>query len=107
MGKPSSGASFLNPKSERLPNGPLVSIMRWWLPAALCLVGIVLLLVDDFDGFGVAAFAAFVGAGTSIWLTNFLWRLGISGDDERDSEARDRAYLAEHGHWPDEPRQNI
>jgi hypothetical protein len=59
-------------------------------------------VVDDFDGTGLDAFAAFVGAGSSIWLINFLWRLGVSGDDERDIEARDRVYLREHGHWPDE-----
>lgn len=76
--------------------------MRIWLPLLLCVVGVVLLVVDNFDGFGVGAFAAFAGAGSSIWLINFLWRLGVSGDDERDREAEDRAYLAEHGHWPDE-----
>ena len=76
-----------------------------------------LLVVDDFDTFGAAAFAAFAGAGSSTWLINFLWRLGVSGDDERELEAEDRAYLArhrrwptqqerayraEHGHWPDD-----
>jgi len=76
--------------------------MRVWIPLTLCLIGIVLLVVEDFDGFGVSAFATFVGAGSSTWLINFLWRLGVSGDDERELEARDRDFLATHGHWPDE-----
>jgi hypothetical protein len=93
---------FWTADSDRLPISLTVRLMRWWIPAALCVVGVVLMLIDDFDTFGVSAFAAFVGAGASIWLINFLWRLGISGDDEREREAEDRVYLAEHGHWPDE-----
>jgi hypothetical protein len=103
--------------SERLPASLPVRLLRWWIPGALCVIGVVLMVVDDFDTFGVSAFAAFAGAGSSTWLINFLWRLGISGDDERDLEARDRVFLAtrkrwpsaqerrfiaEHGHWPDE-----
>lgn len=88
--------------SDRLPTGRSVRLLRVWLPAGLCLLGLVLLIVNGFDLFGVSAFAAFVGAGSSIWLTNVLWRIGVSGDDERDREAQDRVYLAKHGHWPDE-----
>jgi hypothetical protein len=105
-------------ESERLPAGRFVRLMRWWIPAALCVIGVVLLVADNFDTFGVSAFAAFAGAGSSTWLINWLWRLGVSGDDERDLEARDRVFLAsrarwpssreraffaEHGHWPEEP----
>jgi hypothetical protein len=89
-------------ESHRLPTSRWVRVLRWWLPGILCLLGAVLLVVNGFDLFGVSAFAAFVGAGSSIWLTNFLWRLGVSGDDERDREAEGRVYLAKHGHWPDE-----
>lgn len=93
---------FLHASSPRLPSGPIVSLMRWWLPAGLCVVGIAIFAIDHFSGFGADALAGFVGAGTSIWLINFLWRLGISGDDDREREAEDRAYLTRHGHWPDE-----
>lgn len=104
-------------ESERLPASLSVRLLRWWIPVALCVIGVVLLLADNFDTFGVSAFAAFAGAGSSTWLINWLWRLGVSGDDEREREARDRVFLAtrgrwpssqersfnaEHGHWPDE-----
>jgi hypothetical protein len=89
-------------ETDRLPVSLAVRLLRWWMPVALCLLGGALLVIDGFDGTGVDAFAAFVGAGSSIWLINFLWRLGISGDDERELEAQDRVYLAKHGHWPDE-----
>jgi hypothetical protein len=89
-------------ETDRLPAGIAVRLLRWWVPLALCLLGVVILVIDGFDTAGADAFAAFAGAGSSIWLINFLWRLGISGDDERDREALDRVYLAKHGHWPDD-----
>jgi hypothetical protein len=104
-------------RSERLPASLPVRLLRWWIPGALCLIGVGLMVADSFSAFGVSAFAAFAGAGSSTWLINFLWRLGVSGDEERDLEARDRVFLAtrgrwpssrerafinEHGHWPDE-----
>jgi hypothetical protein len=35
-------------------------------------------------------------------MINFLYRLGVSGDRERDEEERARAYFDEHGEWPEE-----
>jgi hypothetical protein len=79
-----------------------LNFWRLWVPAALCLIGIVILIVDGFDLFGVDAFAAFVGAGLSIALTNVLWRIGITGNKDRDDEEEARTFLAENGHWPDD-----
>ena len=31
-----------------------------------------------------------------------LYRIGVSGDIDRDREDRAREYLAEHGRWPDQ-----
>ena len=76
-------------------------LVRWALPALVVLAGFVVLVVRR-DTIGVEAWALLVGAGLSIWLLNFLYRLSISGDRDRDDEARARRYLDEHGHWPDE-----
>jgi hypothetical protein len=80
-----------------------LAFWRRWLPFGLCLIGVVILVADGFDLFGVDAFSAFVGAGLSVALTNVLWRIGIAGNLDRDDEEAARQYLAEHGHWPDEP----
>jgi hypothetical protein len=95
---------LINVESDLLPASPLVKFLRWYLPAALCILGVVLLFVEGFNTAGVDAFAAFAGAGSSIWLINVLWRIGITGDEERDVEAEDRIYLQQHGHWPDEDK---
>jgi hypothetical protein len=77
-------------------------LVRWVLPSLVILAGFVVLVVR-WDTVGVEAFALLVGAGLSIWLLNFLYRLSVSGDRDRDDEDRARRYFDEHGHWPDEP----
>jgi hypothetical protein len=94
--------SALHVATPRLPSSRLIKFLRWWLPAIVCLFGVAIAIIDDFDTTGLDAFAAFVGAGSSIWLMNFLWRLGVSGEEERDKEEEARVFLEVHGHWPDE-----
>jgi len=76
-------------------------LLRYGIPAVLVLAGIVSLAVNP-SGFGVDGFAMAVGAGLSVLLINFLYRLGVSGDKEREAEERARAYFDEHGEWPEE-----
>ena len=80
---------------------PLLNVVRFGIPVVLVLAGLVVLVVGSgwlrYDGF-----ALFVGAGLSVALLNVLFRLGASGDRERDDEERARVFLSEHGHWPDE-----
>jgi len=51
---------------------------------------------------GLEGFAMGIGVAASVLLLNVLYRVGVSGDVERDREAQARDYLDEHGHWPDE-----
>jgi hypothetical protein len=94
--------SLLDPHSSRLPDTRLAIFIRLWLPAIVCLIGIVIGVSEGFNATGFDATMAFIGAGSAIWLINFLWRLGVSGEDERDKEDAARAYLSKHGHWPDD-----
>ena len=75
--------------------------LRYGLPAALVIAGFVLLFVADgstkWDGFAMC-----VGAGLAVLLMNVLFRLGASGDDERQAEDDAREHFTRHGRWPDE-----
>ncbi|MBV9944516.1 MAG: hypothetical protein JO262_20490 [Solirubrobacterales bacterium] len=76
-------------------------LLRYGIGAVMVLAGIVMLIVDP-SGLGVDGFAMAVGGGLSVLLINFLYRLGVSGDTERDAEERARTYFDEHGEWPEE-----
>ena len=42
-------------------------------------------------------------AASAVLLLNVLYRIGVQGDKERDTEQSARDFFDEHGHWPDEP----
>jgi hypothetical protein len=44
--------------------------------------------------------ASIVSAGLAIYFINWLFRIGASGDRERDQEAAARDYFDVHGRWP-------
>jgi hypothetical protein len=79
----------------------LVPAVRYGLPAGLFLAGVILLAADP-GGKGAEGFGLFGGAAVSIALLNVLFRLGASGDRDREAEERARDYFREHGRWPDE-----
>lgn len=74
--------------------------IRYVLPAIVTVVGVALMASGGEDN--LEGGAAVVGAGLSIYLMNVLWRVGVSGDHERDDERRAREYYDQHGRWPDE-----
>jgi hypothetical protein len=82
-------------------HGTAALLVRYVLPALVAVAGAVILVFNhSIDGLEGAAM--FVGAAGAILLLNVLYRVGVSGDLERDEEAAARDYLDEHGHWPDE-----
>lgn len=89
------------PRERPTATRRLIFFVRYILPALICLTGVVLFAInpsiDTADGA-----SALIGAGLSVYLLNFLFRMGVSGDRDRDEEAEARKYFDEHGHWPDE-----
>ncbi len=76
-------------------------LVRFWLPLVVVAVGIVFMVVAT-DLAGLEGGALIVTAGVSIWLLNWLYRVGIAGEHERVREDDARSYYARTGHWPDE-----
>jgi hypothetical protein len=79
--------------------------MRWvrtWLPLAIIAGGAVAIAASGGTEAGWEGGAAIIGAGLSVWLLNFFFRVGVQGDRERDDEDAARAFFDAHGHWPDE-----
>ncbi len=75
--------------------------VRYVLPAAIACGGVLALILNRTIN-GLEGFAMGIGVAASVLLLNVLYRVGVSGDVERDREAQARDYLDEHGHWPDE-----
>ena len=76
-----------------------LAAIRYGIPAVLFIAGIVVGAVAD----SVAGAALFFSAAGAVLLLNVLYRIGVEGDKERDTEQSARDFFDEHGHWPDEP----
>jgi hypothetical protein len=77
----------------------MLAFVRYGVPAALIVAGFVCLAVLP-EGTRFEVSAMFTGAGMAVLLLNVLYRIGVSGDAERDREDAARAYFDEHGVWP-------
>jgi small neutral amino acid transporter SnatA (MarC family) len=77
--------------------------LRYWLPGLIIVAGFVFAGIRGFDHLGIAALFAFIAAGSSLWFMNFLMRVGLRGEADRDREEEARQYMEAHGHWPDDP----
>jgi hypothetical protein len=75
--------------------------IRYGIPLVLLIAGVI--VTATAGNVGLAAGALFFSAASAVLLLNVLYRIGVEGDRERDTEQEARAFFDEHGHWPDEP----
>jgi hypothetical protein len=87
--------------TDRQPHSKMMIGVRYVLPAVIALAGIVVLIFDQ-SLIGLEGFVLFIGVAGSILLLNVLYRIGVSGDAERDREEAARTYFDEHGRWPED-----
>jgi hypothetical protein len=82
----------------------LLAATRVWLPLAIGVAGVVLIVDGHARASSPAAAAgvALIVVAITVWLLNWLYRLGVQSADDRDREERARVYFDEHGRWPGE-----
>ena len=71
-------------RPQRHPTNGEIAV-RYVLPGALVLAGLLCLFVAPSNS-KAEGFALFTGAGLSVLLLNQLFRIGVTGDSERDDE---------------------
>jgi ABC-type transport system involved in cytochrome bd biosynthesis fused ATPase/permease subunit len=81
----------------------LLAITRIWVPVAIAVVGIVAIVVgggkDDIVG---AAGVALVIVALIVWMVNWMYRMSVQSNQDREREEEAREYFDRHGRWPDE-----
>ncbi|MHB8242345.1 MAG: hypothetical protein ACYDHN_10160 [Solirubrobacteraceae bacterium] len=73
--------------------------VRYVLPALVVLAGLVIMSLGsevDLEGG-----ASILSAGLAIYFINWLFRIGVAGDREREREDAAREYFTLHGRWPE------
>jgi hypothetical protein len=83
------------------PTGLFTLFVRYGIGIVGVIAGLVVLVINP-GGLGVDGFGLLEGAGLSVLMLNWMYRVGVTGDREREQEEEARRYLEQHGHWPGE-----
>lgn len=95
--------------SGRLNRG-LLTATRVWLPIAIAVAGAVLIglggghysKLTDPGSLESAAGVSLLIVALIVWMINWLFRLSLRSNADRDREERAREYFDRTGRWPDE-----
>ena len=88
---------------SRRSGGILLAITRVWIPVAIAVVGIVAIIVGGGqDDIVAGAGVSLVICALIVWMINWMYRIGVQSNLEREEEERAREYFDLHGRWPDE-----
>ena len=104
------------------PDGPdltgragaaVLAATRIWLPIAIAIAGIVLLVIGhgrysalaDRSSLESAAGVSLLIVAIIVWMINWMYRLSVRSNEEREQEEEARRYFERTGRWPDEEPQ--
>jgi protein-S-isoprenylcysteine O-methyltransferase Ste14 len=88
----------------------LLTATRIWLPLGIAVAGVVLIVVGHGSlsaqstthaieaGGGVALLIVAI----IVWMVNWMFRLSVQSNRDREREEEAREYFDRHGRWPDE-----
>jgi drug/metabolite transporter (DMT)-like permease len=82
----------------------LLEATRIWLPLAIGVAGVAAIIAGHGRSSSPTA-AAGVGlivVALTVWILNWLYRLGIQSAEDREREEDARRYFDKHGRWPGE-----
>jgi hypothetical protein len=87
-------------------NGPVrlaLRLTRSWLPALVAIVGLVAVIIGHGRTPTAAAGVVLMGAALIVWMINWLFRMSLESNRDREREEEAREYFDRTGRWPDDP----
>jgi protein-S-isoprenylcysteine O-methyltransferase Ste14 len=89
----------------------MLKLTRIWLPLAIALAGVVLIVLGhasvstaaDTHSLEAGGGVALLLVALIVWMINWMYRMSVQSNRDRDREEEAREYFAKHGRWPDDP----
>ena len=96
--------------TERTPGRLLLTATRIWLPIGIAIAGVVLIVLGHASVSDQGSNHALeAGAGVAllivaiiVWMLNWMFRMSVDSNRDREDEERAREFFDVHGYWPDE-----
>jgi drug/metabolite transporter (DMT)-like permease len=81
----------------------LLTATRLGVPLAMAVAGVALIVaVHGHDNSTSAAGVSLIIAALIVWMINWMFRMSVRSNRDRDREEEARRYFDQHGRWPDE-----
>jgi hypothetical protein len=92
------------------PRRFVLSATRVWLPLAIALAGVVLIVIGhgsystlaNTRSLESAAGVSLLLVALIVWMLNWMYRLSVRSNEDREYEERAREHFDRTGRWPDE-----
>jgi hypothetical protein len=80
----------------------LLSATRIWVPVLIVVAGVVGIVIGHGRTGAAAAGVGLLIVALIVWMINWLFRMSVASNRERDREEEAREHFSRTGRWPDE-----
>ena len=80
----------------------MLTFTRVLLPLGIAVAGVVAIVLGHGRTALAAAGVVLLGTAVIVWMINWLFRMSIERNRDREEEEEARRYFDEHGRWPDD-----
>jgi drug/metabolite transporter (DMT)-like permease len=80
----------------------MLTFTRIWLPSMIGVAGVVLIVIGRGHTGAAATGVGFLLVAIIVWMINWMYRMSVQSNRDRDREEGARRYFDEHGRWPDD-----
>jgi hypothetical protein len=87
---------------NRQPIRFLLAATRLWLPVAIAIVGVVGIVLGHGNSPAAAGGVGLIIVALIVWMINWMFRMSVESNRDREREEEAREYFDRHGRWPDE-----
>jgi hypothetical protein len=80
----------------------VLSATRVWVPVLIAIAGVVGIVIGHGKSAAAGAGVGLVIVALIVWMINWMFRMSVESNRDRDREEEAREYFSRHGRWPDE-----
>ena len=89
-------------EGDTRPSGVMLTLTRVVLPSVIAVVGVAAIVLGHARTPMAGAGVVLLGVAVVVLMLNWMFRMSVESNHDREAEERAREYFDEHGRWPNE-----
>jgi threonine/homoserine/homoserine lactone efflux protein len=90
--------------TENEPSARMLMLTRVGLPVIITVIGVIMIVIGHGGTNSPVAVTGLclMGVALMVWMLNWMYRMSVESNEEREVEERARDFYTAHGYWPDD-----